>query len=429
MSQTAESAKSRTLAADADLARDAAAGDEESFDILYQRHIQPAWRFAQAVAASREEAEKATTEAFVRVLRIVHRGRSAAAEQFRPYLLAAVYRHGIDAARAAEQQGQEHFGGSALAERSDAPVEHQLNRAFRSLPERWRAALWLADVEGFTASDAAPILGVSSAVAAQLATRGRAGLEARVSQQRQSDMPAIGVVLRAAALTLPVGLGPATKDAWRKALASERRRAVPAAGWFIDRAPRPLLVAAAGLLAIGIIGAAVVGQRGGPGRSTPLGGQVAEAPASAAGVTVPTTEVPSSGTVTFVNAGATSSSAGSQASGAQAALAAAAAGATTPTTLAGASPLPGSGSGSTQGGGTPAPGTPPAQNPPPQPTPAQPVLATSTNLSVAQLNLGLGSGACTGLSVGSLAVGCTTASAPGVTAGSSLLGKKPIHLP
>jgi RNA polymerase sigma factor (sigma-70 family) len=425
MSPTAETVKSRSLAADAELAREAAAGDEESFDVLYQRHIEPAWRFAQASAASREDAEQATAGAFVRVLRIVHRGRSAAAEQFRPYLLAAVYRHAIDAARAADEHGADQPGAAVMG-RSDAPVEHQLDHAFRSLPDRWRAALWLCEVEGYTASDAAPILGVSSAVAAQLTTRGRAGLEARVSPRRHGELPAIGVVLRAAAYALPVGLAAATKDAWRKALASERRRAVPAAGWLIDRAPRPLLVAAAGLLAIGIIGAAVVGQRGGPGRSTPLGGQVAEAPASAAGVTVPTTEVPASGTVTFVNAGSSSPASG-QSQSATTQLAAAA-GATTPTTGAGASPLPGAGGGSTSQSGGTSP-SPTAPGPSPAPAPAPAVLSTGTNIpSVGQVNLGVGTNSCTGVSVGSLAVGCTTQTAPGVTAGSSLL-PTPVHLP
>src|SRR6266852_3078297 len=100
MSDTNATAKSRQLAADADLARQAAGGDEEAFDVLYQRHVQPAWRFAQAVSSSGEDAEKATTEAFVRVLRIIRRGRAAAAEQFRSYLLAAVYRNGLEAAGA-----------------------------------------------------------------------------------------------------------------------------------------------------------------------------------------------------------------------------------------------------------------------------------------------------------------------------------------
>src|ERR1700736_818570 len=105
MTATAAPAASPALWDDSDLADRAARGHQEAFEELYRRHVQPAWRMAQAVTTSWGDAERATRAAFIRVLRLVRRGRPAAAEQFRPYLLAAVYRNGLSG------QGERGQGG------------------------------------------------------------------------------------------------------------------------------------------------------------------------------------------------------------------------------------------------------------------------------------------------------------------------------
>jgi RNA polymerase sigma factor (sigma-70 family) len=236
ISRTTTTTDFRTISPDTDLAERAAAGEQDAFEELYRRHVQPAWRFAQAVSPNRDSACEAADEAFVRVLRVVRRGRAAAAQNFRAYLLAAVYRNALEALRA---NGRPEDSSEAAS--PDASDDELLGVAFRSLPERWRAALWLTDVEHIAVQDVAPILGVSTAVTGQMVTRARTGLTNRFQQAgRANDLPDVPATLRAGALALPTGLAEATLARWKRAMAAERRRVIPAAGWLTDRAPRPL---------------------------------------------------------------------------------------------------------------------------------------------------------------------------------------------
>lgn len=64
----------------------------------------------------------------------------------------------------------------------EAHEEPVLGTALRSLPERWQAALWLTDVEGFAPAGTGAWLDASPQLAEQLATRARAGLRDRYLQ-------------------------------------------------------------------------------------------------------------------------------------------------------------------------------------------------------------------------------------------------------
>src|SRR5579872_2755491 len=170
------SATGPALGAEADLIRQAARGDGEAFEELYRRHGQVAWRFAQSVATDRDAAVQAVAEGFGRALRGLRRHSRMDAEGFRPFVLAAIYRAAVDnlhahvaptpvapLSRSAPGKGR-----AARARAADAAF---VEAAFRSLPERWRAAIWLSEVEAMTEDRIAPVLGVSAAVAAQLVSR------------------------------------------------------------------------------------------------------------------------------------------------------------------------------------------------------------------------------------------------------------------
>jgi DNA-directed RNA polymerase specialized sigma24 family protein len=449
MNPTAAPAESASLASDAELAHRAAEGDRPSFQELYARHAMATWQFAQAVASSGEDAAKATTEGFVRVLRIVRRGRLAAADHFRPYVMAATYRTAIEQAEANGQAVSEEVRPALGAPASpDLPTDQLLLESFYGLPERWRAALWLTEAAGLTVEQAAPILGVTPTVASQLAARGHAGLRNRFAQVHRADeLPILGPSLRAAALAVPVGLGGRVDGRWRKAMAAERWRSAGPAGWLAERAPRPLAACAIALLAIGVIGLGVVGERSGPNafNTSPLA--VPAAVGNHETITLsgsnnpvgsgPNGQPTGGSTRTRSNAGggsialgavdrsrATGGSSGASGSGGSPAGGSPGGGSgsgptTPPTTSSPATTPPTTSSPGTTPPTTAPPTTPPSTMPPPT-RPAAPVLAASINLG-SGISTAVSLGSCTGLTVGPLSLGCTTpTSGPGV--GLTLLG-------
>src|SRR5579872_3900228 len=140
------SATGPALGAEADLIRQAARGDGEAFEELYRRHGQVAWRFAQSVATDRDAAVQAVAEGFGRALRGLRRHSRMDSEGFRPFVLAAVYRAAVDNLHAhgapAPMAPTGRAAGGAKGRTRDADAAF-VEAAFRSLPERWRAAIWL----------------------------------------------------------------------------------------------------------------------------------------------------------------------------------------------------------------------------------------------------------------------------------------------
>jgi hypothetical protein len=197
--------------------------------------------------------------------------------------------------------------------------------AFDSLPERWRSVLWLTEVEGIPAREAASMLGVSANGVAQLAVRARAGLRERFLQAhlhaevvdtcrstvdrlgayvagglsprdiakvdqhlaacddcraRKEELEDLGTSLRRIVLPFPLGLAALSLGKW-KAAAAVGAGATGAVGgaatqppaWLL-KAQRPLAVASVAMFAAGIVGVGVVGQSGfgprnGRGRDVP----------------------------------------------------------------------------------------------------------------------------------------------------------------
>jgi DNA-directed RNA polymerase specialized sigma24 family protein len=444
MNPTATSAESASLVSDAELANRAARGDRPSFQELYARHAMATWQFAQAVAADGEEAARATTEGFVRVLRIVRRGRTAAADHFRPYVLAATYRTAIEQAEADGRATSEEIRPALGAPASpDLPTDQLLIESFYGLPERWRAALWLTEAAGLTVDQAAPVLGVTPAVASQLAVRGHAGLRNRFAQVHRADeLPILGPSLRAAALPVPVGLGGRVDGRWRKAMGAERWRSAGAAGWLAERAPRPLAACAVGLLAIGLISLGVVNERPAPTgfNTSPLA--VPAAIGQHETITLNGNNPAAPGADSQVAAGGAATQARATSGGNSVALGAVDRSlATTPTSPSPTRPGTGSGTPGSGGGvpsgtggsnGGPTTTTPPVTTPTTSPSTTTPPTTTPTTtppvkLAAATLNLGSGIstavslGSCTGLTVASLQLGCPQPT-PARGVGLTLLG-------
>jgi len=279
------SATTPTLSAEGELIRQAARGEAEPFAELFRRHGQMAWRLAQAVAVDRDAAVAAVGNGFARSLRGARRHQAESDTGFRPLLLSAVYRSAMDYARAqASAGGGPRVGleapgakaGKAGRSKSKSADAVLAEAAFRSLPERWRAAVWLSEVESLTIDRVAPILGVSAAVATQLEARGRRALAGRFSQAHRALPTHLGPVLRSAGLAMPAALADEVTLRW-KAASSDTARFASVTGWLGERAVRPLWVSVGGLLGLGLIGLGLVGQHS----AVPTGpATVASAPAN-----------------------------------------------------------------------------------------------------------------------------------------------------
>lgn len=131
-------------------------GDTGAFEVLRQRHEQAALRLARCLVAA-DEADDVVAEAFALLLDVTAAG-SGPADAFRPYLLTVVRQ----VSRETQNTGLE----TSL-----------IVRAFRSLPGRWIAALWHAEIEQTSPAENAQILGLSPDAVAALNGRARDGLQ------------------------------------------------------------------------------------------------------------------------------------------------------------------------------------------------------------------------------------------------------------
>jgi len=421
------------LISDGELAEEAALGNRDAFEELYRRHVEAAWRVAQAVTNDEHDAADATSEAFVRVLRALQAGRLAPRDHFRAYLIAAARNSAIDILRRRRRTGRH---TPALPSSDElGPVDSVdkdeeaalIARAFRSLPERWRMTLWLTEVEGLTPGEAAPLLGVSGDGARQLAMRARAGLrhrylQAHVDRQvatecrfavehlvtyaggnlaprdvakvdrhlagcetcrsRLRELDDMGRRLRGMVLPLPLGLAAAVLGKWGKAFAAAQPAGRTALGWLAGRAARPLAACCGGLVAVGLIGVTVVGPHQEASNARP----------STAG---PATASPAPSGREIATGGSAASTPPVPAPTASAAPAAPG-----PPAASGAASLP----------AAPLPSSPPSPGPPARP--AEPALqggvavlpGSSLSLGAAA---GIGAGSCTGLWFRGPLAGCT----------------------
>lgn len=433
------------------LAQRAAEGDSRAFEELYRRHAPAAWRVAYAVAGNPDDAADAVSDAFTRVFQALPAGRLTLNEQFRPYLLAATRNAALDGLRrlgrtqpSATPEDFERPSGDLASELAVNAVDSSLVAvAFRSLPERWRSVLWLTEVEGIPAREAAPMLGISANGLAQLAVRARAGLRQRFlqahlrkpiaracqfpveklgayvagglsprdtakvdqhlagctdCQQQVEELEDLGSLLRRVIIPVPLALGAVSISKWKLATASSTHASGPSS---ILGARKPLAMVAAAMFALGVITTAVVQ------RPDVQDDDVAQ-PSLASPRTRPPTDLDNipSGDREFVSpAVSLSDGASSQAAGLVGNLIVGGASGDG----AGASgPDDGSGGGG-RGGGTPPPPVPRVEPPPPPPSdPPVVEAALVANLGDApvDVSLGVGGDGCSGLQLGTVIVGC-----------------------
>ncbi len=167
------------------------AGDSEAFGVLRERHEGAARRLARHLVASPYEVDDVVGEAFAWALDVTQRG-GGPSNAVRPYVLTVLRR--VCYYRLTGQTTWDHTDDRSLPEPGEPFIEPSMAgletalmaRAYLSLPDRWRAVLWHAQVEQARPADVAPLLGLTRNGVMALNRRAVDGLRQAYLQQHLS---------------------------------------------------------------------------------------------------------------------------------------------------------------------------------------------------------------------------------------------------
>ncbi len=191
----------RVTDTDDDLIRAARDGDYASFERLYELHRNTVYRFAYQMTHSRDEAEDATQEAFVRAFQNLHKFREQA--KFTTWILRIVTNLCTDRGRMTTRRGnleqQEATGGLEWMtigkvvdpnENMEADRRAELVRkAVMALPAHHRNVILLRDFEEREYTEIGEILGCTVGGAKLRVLRARRALRDRLEPMLRDQEP------------------------------------------------------------------------------------------------------------------------------------------------------------------------------------------------------------------------------------------------
>lgn len=149
------------------------AGDRRAFELLVRRHERRVFRTSLAVLGNIEDAEDAMQETFIRAFRHLDRFRKDA--RFSTWLTRIAVNQAIEkrntrknyvplveteVAEAVTPERFEPWRSNPEELYGKQEVHRMVEDAIQSLPQIYREAFVLRDVEGLTAEDAAEVLGI-----------------------------------------------------------------------------------------------------------------------------------------------------------------------------------------------------------------------------------------------------------------------------
>ena len=172
-------------------ARYAAEGDARALELLFRRHIEATYAFARRFLATREDAEEAASETWLRAGRALRSGNWRGESRFKTWLLGIARMVCLERLR---QPRLPTLSLSGLTERGDwvlfsagPETVSDLDEALASLSEDHRLILTLCDLQGLTAAEAAQILGRTAAATKSLHGRARRALRNTIEASRKSE--------------------------------------------------------------------------------------------------------------------------------------------------------------------------------------------------------------------------------------------------
>jgi len=163
-------------------ARYGAEGDARALETLFRRHIEATYAFTRRFLATREDAEEAASECWLRAGRALRAGGFRGESRFKTWLL-GIARHVCLERLRQPRLPTLSLTGLTETDRGDwvlfAPepdMVSDLDEALASLSDDHRFVLTLCDLQGLTAAEAAAVLGRSPAATKSLHGRARRAL-------------------------------------------------------------------------------------------------------------------------------------------------------------------------------------------------------------------------------------------------------------
>jgi RNA polymerase sigma-70 factor, ECF subfamily len=176
----------------------ARAGDEDAFEQIVVMHSERVYGALRRFGLDADEAGDVAQEVFLRAWRSLDRFEG------RAQLSTWLYRIAFNEAqrRLARRPAVDSAGGEdalrtlpgAIGDRpesrlADRELEEMLRMALRELPEEWRAAVVLRDLEGLSTAEAAQIAGLGEAAFKSRLHRGRMRLRELLAPYLDSEPP------------------------------------------------------------------------------------------------------------------------------------------------------------------------------------------------------------------------------------------------
>ncbi|MGH9121420.1 MAG: RNA polymerase sigma factor, partial [Acidimicrobiales bacterium] len=232
-----------------------------AFDAVLAAHGAVAWGLAQAISTDMDMARRVAREGLVRAARQAGSRPTAVP---RGVVLAGVW-------SSASELLSEGGGGRTIgAGHADATLAAQ----YSTLPERWRASIWLSAVVGCDYTDMGAILGVPPSFAAALVRRSTEALRGRMESAGAALPARVGPALAPLAGDTPADLGaeivgPLPRSAPAPTVALPRSAPAPTVA-AAPVAPAPPLATDTGSMP------ALIGGAAGVGAGAAMGGPTAE---------------------------------------------------------------------------------------------------------------------------------------------------------
>jgi len=159
-----------------------AEGDAQALEILFRRHIEATYGFTRRFLATREDAEEAASECWLRVARSLRAGGFRGESRFKTWLLGVARLVCLERLRQPRLPTlslsglTETLRGDWVLFSPEPDPLSDLDTALSQLSEDHRMVLTLCDLQGLTSAEAAAVLGRTPAAAKSLHGRARRAL-------------------------------------------------------------------------------------------------------------------------------------------------------------------------------------------------------------------------------------------------------------